>query len=77
MAEIIKFPDRADATPWEWLRALADEFEAEGDKTAQMCLVVVNTEGEDFRIRASRFKLTLLETIGMLTTAAHDFNEQG
>ena len=77
MATIIPFPEPEIATlrPWDWLRRMADQLEKEGDVTdVLMTLVLVNVVDQAYRLRAERYSATRLEAVGMLTTAAHDFN---
>lgn len=76
MADIIEFP-QADKVqkPWEWLRQMADSLEKEGEEIeVLMTLVVVNNEADMYRLRSQRYAATRLEAVGMLTSAAHDFN---
>ena len=76
MAEIIDFPKAEQIQkPWEWLRRMADSLEKEGEETeVLMTLVVVNNDTDVYRLRSQRYGATRLEAVGMLTSAAHDFN---
>ena len=76
MAEVIELYS-GPMKPWEWLRKLADELETEGtEKNVLMGLVLVNQEKGAYRLRSRRYNATRLEVIGMLYTAAQDYNSE-
>jgi hypothetical protein len=60
----------------EWLRSLADEIEKEEDETYEATIVLTNEHTDDgklFRLRSRRFGHNVVEAIGYMTMACHDF----
>jgi len=75
MTVILAMPPKAKLKIWEWLRQVADKLEKENCDNADdfAVLVTVHYVDDEFRLRAERSGATVLEAIGALTIAAHDY----